>query len=228
VTKAGTLRADAAQNRARLVSAAADVFAERGLDAPLDDIARRAGVGNATLYRRFPTRCDLVEAAFLETMREVAAASTVALTLALEDPWEAFAGHITFLCEVQARNRALADLLVARVGGDRELEQLRARALRGLVELIARAQDDGSLRPEFRHQDVVLVLMANSGLLDRTAGAAPTAWRRHLGFVLDGLRAGDARALAPPPSQRSLLDAMQALAERVGLREAYGARDQHR
>jgi AcrR family transcriptional regulator len=181
------LRADAERNRCQLVNAALSVFAERGLDAPLDEIARRAGVGNATLYRRFPTRCDLVAAVFLSAMQEIVAAAAQAL--AEPDPWTAFTGHLTYLCEVQAANRALGDLLTSTVSGMPELERLRARALAALTELIDRAKAHGDLREDFSHEDVVLILMANAGLIERTAGPAPGAARRYLSYVLDGLRA---------------------------------------
>ena len=212
------LRADAERNRCQLMNAALAVFAERGLDAPLDEIARRAGVGNATLYRRFPTRCDLVAAVFLGAMQEIVDAATRAL--AEPDPWTALTGHLVFLCELQAANRAIADLLTAAVSGMPELERLRAKALDALTQLIDRAKASGDLRADFGHEDVVLILMANAGLIERTAGAAPGAARRHLSYVLDGLRSpapSPARAPAPPaPGQDQVVQAMRALGRRHG------------
>src|SRR5215207_5413285 len=135
------LRADAERNRRLLVETAHAVFAERGLDAPLDEIARRAGVGNATLYRRFPARRDLIAAVFLDTLRQV----------------------------VDASKRALADLLTASIGGKGELAELRGVAFDNLNRLIDNAQDAGALRADFGHADVVLILMAGAGLVQRTA-----------------------------------------------------------
>jgi AcrR family transcriptional regulator len=180
------LRADAERNRCLLLSAAQDVFAERGIDAPLDEIAKRAGVGNATLYRRFPTRCELVAAVFTNVVRDVNAALERAL--ASPDPWLAFVDHVTYLCELQAGNRALADLLANGTHCDTELNSLRAHARDGTINLIERAQTSGELRPDFRYDDLTLILMSNAGLLQRTGDSNPTAWRRHLGYVLDGLR----------------------------------------
>jgi len=212
-TPTPVLRADAARNRTRLVDAARCVFRERGLDAPLDDIARRAGLGNATLYRHFPSRCSVVAAVFAETMREVVAASEAAL--AEPDPWAGFAGLVRALCAMQASDRAVADLLTATIGGAPELEGLRARAYAGLVALIDRAQRAGELRSDFRHEDVVLLLMANAGLLERTATAAPDAWRRHLDYLLDGLRPTSSPA-RPGPGTAAVLGAMDAAAARFG------------
>jgi AcrR family transcriptional regulator len=194
----GSLRADAERNRRQLVDAARAVFAARGLDAPLDDIARRARVGNATLYRRFPRRRDLVGAVYVEPVREVVAAARSALDD--PDPWRAFAGHLAYLCELQAGDRALAELLSARMSEVDELDDLRDIAFDHLTALIDRARAAGALRADVDHADVVLILMANAGLVERTAATAPDAWRRHLGYVLDGLR--PAAQSATPPLRR--------------------------
>ena len=183
---ASSLRADAARNRNQIVDSARQVFSERGLDAPMDEIARHAEVGNATLYRRFPTRCELVAAVYEETLQEVVAA--VEAALAVEDPWQGFEGHITHLCQLQADNRALADLLTMLFPASPELQALQRKALSGLTALVDRAIASGDLRSDFRPEDVVLILMANAGLLERTVNALPQGWRRHLHFVLEGLR----------------------------------------
>ncbi|HTF09692.1 MAG TPA: helix-turn-helix domain-containing protein, partial [Asanoa sp.] len=186
----------AERNRRQLVDAARSVFAARGLDAPLDDIARHARVGNATLYRRFPRRRDLVGAVFVEPLRQVVAAARVAIDD--PDPWAAFAGHLSYLCELQAGNRALAELLTARMSEVDELDDLRDIAFDCLTALIDRARAVGAVRADLTHADVVLILMANAGLVERTVATAPDAWRRHLAYVLDGLRPTGAPA-APPP-----------------------------
>ena len=103
------LRANAARNRTAIVDAARAVFAEQGLDVPLDEIAKRAGTGNATLYRRFPTRGDLIAAVFADRMAEHLDAVTAAL--ADPDPWQAFASYIHAVTAMQARDRGIADLV---------------------------------------------------------------------------------------------------------------------
>lgn len=211
------LRADAARNRTQLLEMARTLFAERGLDVPLDEIARRAGVGNATLYRRFPTRCHLVAAVFTGTLREIVSAAEQALA-GPEDPWDAFAGYLTFLCETQAANRGIADLLTSAVSGSPELERLRGQAFDGLDRLIDGAKTSGGLRPDFQHEDVALILMANAGLIERTA-PAPGAPRRHLGYVLDGLRAPARSPAAPPPGRDQVIESMRVLGERYGCSE---------
>lgn len=201
------LRADARRNRAALLSTARAVFAERGLDAPLEQIARRAGVGIGTLYRRFPTRAQLIEAVFTDRMAAyVAAAETAA---ADSDPWPAFRHYVLTVLSLQAEDLALADLLVTTSAAPgSEVERLRARAYRAVLRLIARAKATGQLRADFTHQDLVLILMANAGLVHRTAAAAPSSWRRHCAFLLDGLQAGAATPAPNPPSRTQVLAAM--------------------
>jgi AcrR family transcriptional regulator len=201
------LRADAARNRRALVTAAREVFGERGLDAPLDEIARRAGVGNATLYRRFPTRQLLVEAVFTDWMAEYARAVDDAI--ANPDPWTGFRDYVVHILALQAADRGLADLLATTSGSaGGELERLRNHAYEGTAQLIQRAQDAGELRADFAHQDLALLLMANAGLVHRTAAAAPGSWRRVAAFLLDGLRAGAATPAPPAPTEVEVRAAM--------------------
>ena len=181
---AGRLRADAARNRAALLAAARQVFGEQGLDASLDEIARRAGVGNATLYRRFPTRRDLVAAVFAE--HRAAQLELAERALRHGDPWAAFAGYVTALCELQAADRGLSEILVTvTFDGDDRLGELRALSYRRAALVIRRARVAGVLRPDFRLPDLALLLMANAGVAHRAAD--PRAWRRQLALVLDGL-----------------------------------------
>jgi AcrR family transcriptional regulator len=198
------------RNRVALVSAARAVFAERGLDAPLDEIARRAAVGNATLYRHFSSRSELVAAVFADTLRKVVIATEQAL--AMTDAWKGFTGHVTFLCELQATDIGLADLLTTSIGGAPDLESLRAQASDGFLRIVERAKAQSALRNDFEPEDLVLLLMANAGLVRRTAGAAPTAWRRVLSYTLDGLGAGAATTAAPSPGQNAVRSAMANLA----------------
>ncbi|HXA28444.1 MAG TPA: helix-turn-helix domain-containing protein [Candidatus Angelobacter sp.] len=209
------LRADAARNRAALLGAARRVYAERGLDAPLDEIAREAGVGNATLYRHFPGRCALAGAVFAEALQQVIDAAEAAL--ADPDPWQGFARHVTFLCRLQATDRAVADLMTTEMGGAPDLEALRDRAQQGFVRLAERARAAGALRQDFVPEDLVLVLMANAGVVHRTAAAAPEAWNRFVDLVLDGLRSGSStRAAAPCPGADSVRRAMAQRGEVLG------------
>jgi AcrR family transcriptional regulator len=202
-----TLRADAARNREAIVEAARAVFAEQGVDAPLDEIARRAGTGNATLYRRFPTRSDLVAAVFAERM--AAHAEAVETALHDDDPWNGFASYICAVAAMQARDRGIADLVTMDLSSAPEIEQLRARAYDGVVQLLGRAHRAGVLRADFTDQDVVLLLMANAGLIERAHGITDEASARLTALLLDGLRARAATAGPPAPGARQVMAAMQ-------------------
>jgi AcrR family transcriptional regulator len=201
------LRADAARNRREIIKAARELYGRRGLDAPLDEIARLAQVGNATLYRHFPSRCALAAAVFADTLCRVIDAASRALDD--PDPWRAFAGHVRFLAQLQASDRGLADLLITEVTGAPELEQLRSRALQDFTRIADRARANGTLRPDFTPEDLVLLLMANAGLVDRTTDAAPTAWQRFVDLALDGLHSpAPTLATTAPPDRAALRQAM--------------------
>jgi AcrR family transcriptional regulator len=178
------LRADAERNRTALLTAAREVFGEHGLDASLDEIARRAGVGNATLYRRFPTRRDLIAEVFAGQMAEYVELAEIAL---LEpDPWQAFVGYLTRLFQMQATDRGLSELLVnSRFDEDNRLAALRASAQRGATAVIERAQAASVLRADFTRVDLSLLMRANAGAVERST--VPNAWRRHLDLLLSGL-----------------------------------------
>lgn len=180
------LRADAERNRVAVLAAAREIFGTHGLDASLDEIARRAGVGNATLYRRFPRRRDLVAAVFADQMTEYVQLAEIAL---LEpDPWQAFAGYLQRIFEMQATDRGLSELLVTTAFDDDErLAELRRAAQRGASEVIRRAQAAGVLRADFTRQDISLLMRANAGVVARAG--QPDAWRRQLDLLLGGLAA---------------------------------------
>src|SRR4051812_12486735 len=142
-TEKEELRADAERNRQRIVDAATAVFGEQGLDAPLEDVARRAGVGIATLYRRYPTREGLVVACFKGRLDEYAAALDEAL--AAPDPWTGFCGFVERACAMQAADRASQDLLTTAFPTAREVEAQRAHGYERFAELVRRAQGEGAL-----------------------------------------------------------------------------------
>jgi AcrR family transcriptional regulator len=201
-----TRRSDAERNHRSVIVAARYVFGQRGLDAPLDEIARRATLGNATLYRHFPTRCALVAAVFADTLQDVVDAAQRALDD--PDPWDGFVSHVMFMCQTQASDRGLADLLTTTIPGAPHLEALRKRAYQAFVRIVDRAQSTGALRADFEAEDLILLLMANAGLIHRTAETAPMAWQRLVSYALDGMR-GPGSTVAPrSPGAAALKRAM--------------------
>ena len=208
------LRADAARNRAAIVAVAREVFAEQGLAAPLETIAARAGVGIATLYRRFPTREKLVAAALTEKVAEYAEAAEQAL--AAGDPWDGFAGFVQRICELQAGDRGLSDLLSMTLSADEQVEQLRRTANDRVITLIERAKAEGALREDFAGEDLVLLLIATAAVMHVTRVDAPTAWRRFVALALDAFRRQDSPGLPDPPTTAQMTRAMLRLAAERG------------
>jgi AcrR family transcriptional regulator len=211
------LRADAERNRAAIVAVARDVFAEQGLEAPLETIAARAGVGIATLYRRFPTREKLVAAALVGKVTEYAEAAGQALAAA--DPWIGFAGFVRRICELQAGDRGLSDLLSMTLSADEQVEQLRSTANDQVMALIERAKAEGGLRGDFVGEDLVLLLIATAAVMHVTQADAPGAWRRFVALALDAFRRQDSPGLPDPPSTAQMTRAMLRLATERGCGE---------
>ena len=190
------LRADAERNRERIVTAAARLFAEQGLSVPLEDVARSAGVGVATLYRRFPTRTDLAIAAFERNMTSYIDA--VEKAFSNPRPWDGFRELVFDLCALQASDPGLRALLTTAFPASSVIEQRAAETVDKVGEVIARAQQDGSLRSDIGVGDVVVMLLANAGVLEATREHAPEAWRRFAALMIDAFRAGTHGPLPPP------------------------------
>lgn len=200
------LRADAERNRARVVDAAREVFAEQGLDVSTSQIARRAGVGVATLLRRFPTRDALVAAVFSDKMMEYTRAIDTASDES--DAWSGFCGFIETVCAMQADNRGFADVLMTTFPTAKAFEAQRDEAAGALADLIDRAKSTGRLRLDFVHQDVPLILMANAGVVNATRDHAPEAWRRVLGYLVQSFAQESPPPLPAPPSRREMFKAL--------------------
>jgi AcrR family transcriptional regulator len=183
----------------RVLDAAREVFAEQGIDAPVTEIADRAGVGVGTIFRRFPTKDDLLVAVVEQRTAQLIEAADIALESS--DPGAAMrkfletaaAMHISDVCwceagaELFGRDgiRELTDVLVGKIG-----------------ELLTRAQTAGQVRSDLRALDIPVLLMAvaKSGLM--LEEAVPGAWKRYLGIILDGLRPEAARPLPRAPLSR--------------------------
>ncbi|MEV4147074.1 helix-turn-helix domain-containing protein [Amycolatopsis sp. NPDC049691] len=181
------LRSDARDNRSRILEAAREVFAADGLDVPMREIARRAGVGPATLYRRFPTKELLVTEAFTDQMR--ACYAVVDEGLADPDPWRGLTLVVEKLCDIQARDQGFTAAFTAAFPHAIDFTADRERALRSIAELIRRAQEAGAVRADVVLDDLVLILMANSGIRAASPAARVAASRRFAALALRGLRA---------------------------------------
>ncbi len=179
------LRKDAVRNHALILAAAQEVFAEQGLDAPLEDVARRAGIGIATLYRRFPGRQELVEAVLTAKAHEYLTAACDAMHA--DDPWLGFSGYIEKIFELQAADQTITDLLTLSLPKCANIIALRAQISAAQQAVISRAITAGVLRDDFVADDVIVLLLAHRGVVQ--SNGPPDAWRRLLRFSLDAVRA---------------------------------------
>ncbi|MDX6489167.1 MAG: hypothetical protein QOK13_1782 [Gaiellaceae bacterium] len=198
------LRRDAQANRERIVSAARAAFAAEGVRIPVEEIARRAGVGMGTLYRHFPAKEDLIDAVLEDAFAEFIGAAEQALTA--EDAWVGFRGFLERVFELHVENRGLKDMLATRSHGRARVDAMRTR-MRPLVRrLVERAQEQGTLRADFAAEDMPLLFCSGDRVIEMTGTVAPEVWRRYLGLVLDGLRAEAATPLPHPPLTRAQLN----------------------
>lgn len=178
------LRRDAARNRELILEMAAKVFAEQGLDASYEEIARRAGTGVGTVYRRFPDRNALIQALFESRIGEILAIAEQACEQ--PDPWDALVMFLERTVERQALDRGLQEIMNGAMATDEYRVIGRERLGPILDEIVARAQAAGSLRPDVVASDIGVQLMFVSSL---TTAQRPDLWRRYLALVIDGLRA---------------------------------------
>ncbi|WP_330270205.1 TetR/AcrR family transcriptional regulator [Lentzea sp. NBC_00516] len=183
VTASKPLRADAARNREKLLAAATQLFAERGLDVPMEHIARRAEVSIGTLYKHFPTREDLVSAIFPERLAALDVIGEKALVD--QDPWHAFVVYLEDLYALQAEDRGLNDILARDLPNAPEVVSACHRGAGHAETLIMHAIAGGGLRPDFSITDMATLTRAMAQVIRDSPGE----WRRFLSIYVDGLRA---------------------------------------
>ncbi|MEV0911884.1 TetR/AcrR family transcriptional regulator [Streptomyces hokutonensis] len=180
------LRRDAALNREKILRAAREVFGQHGLGVTLDDVARHAGVGVGTVYRRFPDKDSLVRALFkqdLEIRQESAERALVH-----PDPWQGFVDFLTEMGADLAENRGLHEVIMLGSHSSEPLETARGGMLPFLEALIRRAQESGDLRPEISPSDIPVMVEMLSAASQFTQGRRPDIWRRCIEILLNGVR----------------------------------------
>ncbi|GAA1980616.1 helix-turn-helix domain-containing protein [Catenulispora subtropica] len=189
------LRADAARNRALLLAAAADEFAEHGVEASVADIARRAGVGKGTVFRHFPTKDDLIAAIVLDRVEALGRLGE--RLLSAKDPGAAL---LEFLTEA-AHQRQQRDLSFLQESGDAlpAVVEARTRMFATIHALVDRAREHGALRDDVTGTDVILLMCAPNHVTGYVPDASPDLWQRYLAIIFDGLRPEGAHALPQPP-----------------------------
>jgi AcrR family transcriptional regulator len=204
------LRRDAARNRQRILAAAAQVFTERGLDATLDEVARAAGVGIGTVYRRFPDKESLVAALFRERVDNLVTVAEDACAAA--DPWQGIVSYLEYAAAAMAGDTGLRQLMMFATYDRDQVCYARDRMRPVISRLVERAQASGDLREDFAATDVKMIAFMLASLAEYAAAVTPDVWRRYLAMLIDGLRPsrGATSPLpVPAPTARELGDLMR-------------------
>ena len=188
---------DARVNRELLIGRARTAFAEHGVAASLERIARSADLAIGTLYRHFPHRVDLLVAVYGATLHRFL--DDTETTLDSADPWNGLRAFLDVLCSAQASDRGFGDFVARRFPDDERTEALHNRLCRLAERALSQAQEAGAVRADVTAADLVMLLWASSSIAAATGDVAPQVWRRHLHVALDGFRAGDRRDLPVPP-----------------------------
>lgn len=179
------MRADARRNRAAVLAAAEAVYAEQGVEVSLNEIARRAEIGNATLYRHYPTREALLSEVYAGQLERYCAIAEQAAAAA--DPVGALQECVTATCALQATNRGLAELLASLQPMSPHVEKLRSRHHRAIATVFGRAVGTGEVRADVTPVDLAVLLIANAGLIRRTIDDAPRSSARLVALWLAGV-----------------------------------------
>ena len=209
------LRRDAERNRQRILAAAAEVFTERGLDATLDEVARAAGVGVGTVYRRFPDKDSLVSELFRDRIDALVTVAEEACEAA--DPWRGLVDFLEYIASAMAGDQGLRQLMMFGTYDRDQVCYARDRMRPVMTRLVERAQASGDLRADFQATDVKMIAFMLASIAEYAAAVIPQVWRRYLVMLVDGLRpardtvtelpgpaptAGDLGDLLTAPGQR--------------------------
>lgn len=200
-----SVRRDSARNRARLVEAAREVFAERGFGATLDDVARHAGLGTGTAYRHFPNKQALAAEVLAGATEQIAVDARAALDIG--DPWQGLVTFFELNAERQARDRGLYEALTGR-GDDAVQARIWPEIISAVDALFDRAKTAGVVRADAAPQDIAAIFALLGPAFTMSRSVSPDLWRRYLALMLDGLRAVDRPPLPVAAPPLSALDAI--------------------
>ena len=184
-TETKPLRADARRNRAAIVKAARKVFSDKGQDAQMDDIARRAKVGVGTVYRHFPTKEALLEELVRESFRELAQIWMAALED--PDPWDTFVDVMRRSAELHAGDRAFSEVIAEAKMAVADRAASETGLNDSLMDLVKRCQAAGAMRQDVTLEDLQSLFCGLGAVMARDPGDG-RMWRRYLTLMIDGLR----------------------------------------
>lgn len=207
LTTSRPMRKDAARNRELLIAAAREVFARRGLEASLDEVARHAGVGVGTAYRHFANKYELLSALMTQAVDEMVADAERAL--AEDDPWQGLVLFLESALAVQSEDRGLREALMG-VHDPQKLEQIHDRLVGPISEILLRAQRAGVVRADAEPTDIGFLITMACAVADVASDSAPDLWRRYLAMCLEGLKPSPDVLPVPALNEREFRTAMGA------------------
>ncbi|MET9485323.1 helix-turn-helix domain-containing protein [Nocardia sp. NPDC006630] len=196
------LRADAARNQQRIIAAARELFADRGLEVTLDDVAERAGVGVGTVYRRFANKQELILEVFDAMVTELAAA--VELALHHPDPWQGLVELFEYSCRHMALNRGFGEVVLEMHDSMDRFVCMKERVQPGMQAVIRRAKEAGALHPSVEAGDFFAMVNMVDGVAGFARPVNTDVWQRYMTIVLNGVRGDGVPRL--PLTQRALTD----------------------
>ena len=179
------LRRDAQRNRERIIEAGREVFAARGFAATLDDVAHHAGVGIGTVYRRFPTKEELIEAVFTDRLEDLVTLAEE--SLAAESAWDGLTGFLRTSARWHAADRGLRDAALSM--DEQHFKKAAEQIVPLLEQLMERAHAEGTLRPDAGFRDFPIIMAMVTEMAQHSASCRPGLYERYLELVIDGLRA---------------------------------------
>jgi AcrR family transcriptional regulator len=188
------LRADAERNRQRILTAARQVFADQGLAVGVDAVARAAGVGVGTLYRRFPTKQDLLAAVIEDGVCRLAD-EIERIEREVEDPWGAFATSVHAFAETIARDRGFYEVIHGTPEFIPIAQESKLRLMDSVGRILSRAQKAGVVRKDVVADDIGVLSQVAARIPRWRLDAQPELWTRYLALALDGLRPEGAHKL---------------------------------
>jgi AcrR family transcriptional regulator len=214
---ARTQRKDAARNRELLIEAARVVFARRGIEASLDDVARQAGLGVGTAYRHFANKHEILTALMTDTIDQIVDEAERAAQM--EDPWQALVAFLEAALNVQARDRGLREVLMG-VHDSQELERVQQRLSQPLNDIVGRARRAKVVRRDLEVSDVGMMIVMLCAVAEIAGDTDPELWRRYLTLALDGIKPGGTKLPVKALDEQALSDAVathkQAIARSTG------------
>lgn len=206
------LRADAARNQQRILAAARELFADRGLEVTLDDVAERAGVGVGTVYRRFANKQELISEVFDQMVTELAGAVETALHH--PDPWLGLVQLFEYACRHMAENRGFGEVMLEMHDSMDRFVCIKDRVQPGMKTVIQRAKDAGALQPDIEPHDFFALVNMVEAIGGFARPVNPDVWERYMALVLNGVR-GDGIARLPltqPPLTEKQVEQAKAAA----------------